>query len=154
MYCFANFLFYFSLQKKRIICEERGGGLCFGMHPPQPILSRDGCRVSHLQRSTGKPENQRAASLGPSGRETRGESGAGPDSRELTLTGLQAVTVLVEGVEPSSNTGTASRTDTGLFESSGRGFNPIKPIFPFYGVYRKPAVTSWLQRSSDTRQTK
>jgi hypothetical protein len=58
-----------------------------------------------------------------------GESGVGSDSRELTLAGQQAVTAVGKGDKPAPSPGTASRTDTGLFESSGRGFNYLKPIF-------------------------
>jgi hypothetical protein len=58
-----------------------------------------------------------------------GESDVGLDSRELTLTGLQAVTALIEWPQAFFEAGTASRTNIGLCESSGRGFNYIKPIF-------------------------
>jgi hypothetical protein len=58
-----------------------------------------------------------------------GESGVVSDSRELALTGLQAGAALGEGLRSSPSPDPASRSDIGLFESSGRGFKYLKPIF-------------------------
>ena len=77
-----------------------------------------------------------------------GESDAGLDSHELALVGKQAVKVLVKGHKPSSSPGTASRTDIGLFESSGRGFNFIKPIFLSKTSTVNLPSPHWLRRSS------
>ncbi len=77
---------------------------------------------------------------------TARESDDGLDSHELRLAGLQAVPALVERPRAFCRTGTASRDAIGLCESSGRGFNYIKPIFLSTEVHCKPAVTSLVTK--------
>jgi hypothetical protein len=43
--------------------------------------------------------------------------------------GLQAVKAFIDRSQAFFEAGTASQADIGLYESSGKGFNSIKPIF-------------------------
>jgi hypothetical protein len=81
-----------------------------------------------------------------------GESDVSPDSRELTLAGIQAVADLANWPQAFVETATASLADIGLSESSGRGFNNLKPTFLSHqtSIVNLPSP-HWLRRSSDAR---
>jgi hypothetical protein len=115
---FSSFFPSFFLPKKKrcfIPCNNGGEGV------EKPLFS--------------SPQPQGGDPSGPSGKEKRGESNVGFGSHEPTLAGLLAVTAPFEWPLAVVGAGSESRTDIGLFKSSGRGFNLIKPIFPFYEVY-------------------